>query len=430
MSLLPPAGRPGVRAVVAALAIGAVGLLAGCADTEPTAQTTGAGAASATTAPSAATGSSAPASPAPTPSASGTVAALPYAGTGPGDVQGPAKEAKSLVYVPEQLSGSMQVIDPATLSVIATYPVATSPEHVVPSHDLKTLWVNSDAGNTLTSIDPTTGKITGTKPVDDPYNLYFTPDGSSALVMAEARRRIDVRDPQSMKLIRSTTVPCVGLNHADFTADLKQMLVSCEFSGQLVALDANANAISSVIDLNAITTPGATSPAMAMSMGGPKSRLIKGASSMPQDVRLAPDGKSFLVADMLRNGVWIIDATTMKQTGFIETGLGAHAVYPSRDAKSLYVSNRDDASVTVLDAATLKPSAKWALPKGASPDMGGVTVDGSQLWLSGRYSSAVYVIDTKTGETIKTIPVKPGPHGLLVWPQPGRISLGHTGNMR
>jgi len=207
-------------------------------------------------------------------------------------------------------------------------------------------------------------------------------------------------------------------------------LVSCEFSGQLVVLDADANAVQSVIDLNAIQTPGATSPAQAMSMGGPKSRLSKGASAMPQDVRLAPDGKSFLVADMLRNGVWVIDAATMKQTGFIQTGMGAHAVYPSRDAKSLYISNRDDASVTVIDAATLTPSAKWALPKGASPDMGGVTVDGSQLWLSGRYSAAVYVIDTKTGETIKTIPVKAGPHGLLVWPQPGRISLGHTGNMR
>ncbi|MEP6630977.1 MAG: hypothetical protein ABJA89_10925 [Lapillicoccus sp.] len=420
------------RGPVAALAlagVGAVLALAGCADADPASPaSTGQVAAGASGTASPAAGATTSAASAPPGTA--TAPLLPYAGTGPGAVQGAATQAKSLVYVPEQLSASVQVIDPATLSVIATYPVARSPEHVVPSHDLKTLWVNSDAGNTLTSIDPTTGKVTGSLPVDDPYNLYFTPDGSSALVMAEARRRIDVRDPQSMKLIRSTPVPCVGLNHADFTADLKTLLVSCEFSGQLVVLDADANAVQSVIDLNAVQTPGATSPAQAMSMGGPKARLSKGASSMPQDVRLAPDGKSFLVADMLRNGVWVIDAATMKQTGFIQTGMGAHAVYPSRDAKSLYISNRDDASVTVIDAATLTPSAKWALPKGASPDMGGVTVDGSQLWLSGRYSSAVYVIDTKTGETIKTIPVKAGPHGLLVWPQPGRISLGHTGNMR
>ncbi len=420
------------RTLAIVVAIGALGLLAGCADpTEPGSAAQPAVASAA--APGSPSGPSSGSSSGPSSGAGptgGAGPALPYSGTGPGDVQGAATQAKSLVYVPEQLSGSVQVIDPATLSVIATYPVARSPEHVVPSHDLRTLWVNSDAGNTLTSIDPTTGRVSGSVPVDDPYNLYFTPDGSAALVMAEARRRIDVRDPQTMKLIRSTPVPCVGLNHADFSADLQTLVVSCEFSGQLVVLDANATAVRSVIDLNPIVTPGATSPAQAMSMGGPKARLSKGASSMPQDVRLSPDGRSFLVADMLRNGVWVIDAATTRQTGFIPTGMGAHAVYPSRDARHLYVSNRDDGTVTVLDAATLQPSATWTLPKGASPDMGGVTVDGSQLWLSGRYSSAVYVIDTATGRTITTIPVKPGPHGLLVWPQPGRISLGHTGNMR
>jgi YVTN family beta-propeller protein len=233
-----------------------------------------------------------------------------------------------------------------------------------------------------------------------------------------------------MSLVRSVSVPCAGLNHADFNADLTTMLVSCEFSGQLVFLDADAKAITSVLDLNAIVTPGATSPAAAPAMGGPKARLSKGASAMPQDVRLSPDGRSFLVADMLRNGVWVIDVATAKQTGFIPTGMGAHAVYPSRDARHVYVSNRDEGTVTVLDATTLTPTTTWTLPKGASPDMGGVTADGSQLWLSGRYSAAVYVIDTTTGQTIKTIPTRPGPHGLLVWPQPGRISLGHTGNMR
>ncbi len=73
---------------------------------------------------------------------------------------------------------------------------------------------------------------------------------------------------------------------------------------------------------------------------------------------------------------------------------------------------------------------KWVIPGGGSPDMGGVTADGKELWLSGRYSSVVYVFDTTTGRVTHTIPVASGPHGLLVWPQPGQISLGHTGNMR
>jgi YVTN family beta-propeller protein len=62
--------------------------------------------------------------------------------------------------------------------------------------------------------------------------------------------------------------------------------------------------------------------------------------------------------------------------------------------------------------------------------MGGVTLDGSRLWLAGRYNSEVYVLDTATGRLLKRIKVGSGPHGLCVWPQPGRFSLGHTGNMR
>ncbi len=353
----------------------------------------------------------------------------PYAHTGVSDVSPVASRARTLVYVPNQQAGSVQVIDPSTYAVVATYSVAQSPEHVVPGYDLSTLWVNSDAGNTLTAIDPTTGTVRARVPVDDPYNLYFTPDGTNALVMAERLKRIDVRDPTTMALRRSLQVPCRGVNHADFTADGRTLFVSCEFTGQILVMDANATTISRVVDLNHIATPGATDPMHAQMRGGPTGWLEPGASSMPQDVRLAPDGTHILVADMLRNGVWILDGRTGDVERFLPTGKGAHGIYPSRDASRVYVSNRDEGSVSVLDD-TLVVTQTWKLPGGGSPDMGGVTADGTQLWLSGRYSSVVYVIDTATGALLHAIPVRAGPHGLLVWPQPGRYSLGHTGNMR
>ena len=40
------------------------------------------------------------------------------------------------------------------------------------------------------------------------------------------------------------------------------------------------------------------------------------------------------------------------------------------------------------------------------------------------------MFDTSNGRLLKRIKVGDGPHGLCVWPQPGRFSLGHTGNMR
>jgi DNA-binding beta-propeller fold protein YncE len=164
--------------------------------------------------------------------------------------------------------------------------------------------------------------------------------------------------------------------------------------------------------------------------GSPKNGLRPGASAMPQDVRLTPDGRYFLSADMLRNGVWVIDASTLRVSRFIHTGLGAHGLYPSRDASRIFVSNRDEGTISVLDARTLAITGVWTIPGGGSPDMGGITADGRQLWLSGRYDAMVYVFDTSTGKVLHRIKVDSGPHGLAVWPQPGRFSLGHTGNTR
>ena len=134
------------------------------------------------------------------------------------------------------------------------------------------------------------------------------------------------------------------------------------------------------------------------------------------------------MANQKRNGVSVVDASSLVERRFIPTGAGAHGLYPSRDARSLYVSNRKAGSVTVLDFRTGAVRATWHI--GGSPDMGGVSSDGSQLWLSGRYDAAVYVIDTSSGHLIHRIAVGRGPHGLCLFPQPGRYSLGHTGAYR
>ena len=122
-------------------------------------------------------------------------------------------------------------------------------------------------------------------------------------------------------------------------------------------------------------------------------------------------------------------AHTFAIEGFLPTGAGAHGLYPSRDARSLYVTNRAAGTISVIDFSTRRIVHTWTIP-GGTPDMGGVSADGKVLWLSGRGSASVYAISTGDGHVIATIPVGNGPHGLCVWPQPGRYSLGHTGNMR
>jgi YVTN family beta-propeller protein len=310
-----------------------------------------------------------------------------------------------LIYVPNSGSNTVDVIDPKTFKIINHFAVGREPQHVVPSYDLKTLWVASDLGDSLTRIDPATGKKLETVPVMDPYNMYYTPDGKFALVVAERLRRLDFRDPVTMKLVQSVPVPCRGIDHMDFSPDGRFLIASCEFSGDLVKVDVAAHKVLGKLNLKP--------------------------TAMPQDVRIAPDGSVFYVADMMSNGVWVIDGNALTVVEFIPTGKGTHGLYFSRDAKTLYISNRGEGTISLLDVKnrTLGP-AKWVIPNGGSPDMGGVSSDGKVLWLSGRYNSEIYAIDTKDGHLLARIPVGKGPHGLCVYPQPGRYSLGHTGNMR
>jgi DNA-binding beta-propeller fold protein YncE len=310
----------------------------------------------------------------------------------------------NLVYVPNSNSNTVDVINPVTGAIVEHFAVPAQPQHVVPSYNLKTLWVNSDVGNALTPINPATGLPGKPIAVADPYNLYFTPDGKYALVMAERLHRIDWRDPTTMALIHTTPVPCSGVNHADFSADGRYFIVSCEFDGRVLKIDTLTKQVVGVMRL----TPDA----------------------MPQDVKVSPDGKVFYIADMQSNGVWEIDGDTFKKIGFLPTGKGAHGLYISRDASVMYVTNRGEGSISLVDLATRTVETTWKIPGGGSPDMGGLSVDGTQLWVSGRYNGVVYEISTVDGHLIKEIRVGSGPHGLCVYPQPGRYSLGHTGVFR
>jgi DNA-binding beta-propeller fold protein YncE len=328
-----------------------------------------------------------------------------YAADRPGLLSPVVRHDPARIYVPNSQSNSISVLSQRTGRVLTTFATGALPQHVTPSWDLKTLWVSNDTANELTPIDPRTSRPGRPIPVADPYNLYFTVDGRRAIVVAEALRRLDFRDPHTMRLRHALPVPgCAGVDHMDYTADGRRALVSCEFAGRMIVVDLERERVTKTIELR------------------------RGA--MPQDVKLSPDGRTFYVADMASNGVWLIDARTLRKERFQPTGKGAHGLYPSRDSRRLFVTNRGEGTITVLSFRTRRPIRKWRLPGGGSPDMGGVSADGRVLWLSGRYNAVVYAISTRTGRLLRRIRVGSGPHGLCVWPQPGRYSIGHTGILR
>jgi YVTN family beta-propeller protein len=399
---------------------------------------------------------SAPAVASPTPAVT-TVPGMPpvadarnlYSEIAAGKVSAALASDLERIYVPNLRSNDVFVVDPTAMKVVDRFKVGINPQHIVPSWDLRTLWVTNNAeGRTdgsLTPIDPKTGKPGAAILVDDPYNMYFSPDGKSAIVVAEARKRLDFVDPKTMQPQYSIATPgCPGINHADFSIDGRFAIFTCEFAGTLAKIDLVERKVLGYLQLQMPATrfkekPGAprTQPGQVWEPGETEICTVK--RGMPQDIRSSPDGQRFYIADMHADGVHIVDGASFKQVGFIATGIGAHGLYPSRDGKKLYVANRGshkihgsrlgNGGVVVIDFATEKVVSRWPVPGGGSPDMGNVSADGKWLWLAARYDDVIYRFDTTDG-AVAQIKVGAEPHGLTVWPQPGRYSLGHTGNMR
>jgi len=329
-----------------------------------------------------------------------------YAAAGAGMVSAAIKDDPAYVYVPNSYGApNTTVIDQRTHKVIRVLPSGTLSQHVSPTWDLKSLYVEASVANQLVGINPKSGQIASRTPVVRPYNLYFTPDGRRGIVMEEVANEIVFTDPHTFKRMEVVSDPsCRGPNHADFSANGRFFVVTCEFSGSLLKVSTLKHKV----------------------LG----RLQLGSGSKPQDVRLSPDGLTFYVADMGRNLLLRLGWDKFAVEGSMPTPNMPHGIYPSRDAKNLYVSDRGAGKVSVVSLATNKIVDTWSTPPGGTPDMGGVSADGKVLWLSGRHDGHVYAWDTTTGKLIASIFIGGSPHGMLVWPQPGRYSLGHTGNMR
>jgi YVTN family beta-propeller protein len=332
-----------------------------------------------------------------------------YANTMDGYVEPLLSGIKPLVYVPNSNANTLDIIDPATMRVVDHLNVGAIPHHVTPSWDMKELYVDNEGSSQLSVIDPATAKITRTISVPYPYNLYFTPDGSKAIVVVERLARLDFRDPHTWQLIKSVPIPWRGIDHLDFSADGSYLIGSTEWSGILVKVDTRTMEL--VGSLN---------------VGG-----------LPIDVRLAPDGKEFYVANQgtryvpgvgNTSGVHVIDGDAMRELAFLPTPRGAHGIQVSRDTHFMYVSDRDSGYISVIDVALQKVVANWKV--GGSPDMFQLSPDGNKLWVSSRYNAGVMVVNTDDGVLLQTIRAGAGAHGLTYFPNAGRYSTGHNGVYR
>ena len=317
-----------------------------------------------------------------------------------GEVRPGLAELAPRVYVPHELGGDVAIIDPRSRTIVDRFAVGRTPHHVTPAYDLSSLYVNVMGSSRMVQLDPLAGRPVRSYPVVSPYNLYFTLDGSLAIVAAEPQNRLDFYDLATWQSVARLPIPASGVDHLDLSADGRFLLVTGEFGGQLVRVDLERLAVAAVLRL-----------------GG-----------LPIDVKLAPAGDLFYVANQGRHGVSVVDPEAMVEIDFLPTGRGAHGLAISRDTRYLYVSNRLAGSISVIEFATRSILGTW--PIGDSPDMLQVSPDGTELWASARSHGVVDVVDTDSGELLERIRTGAAPHGLTYFPQPGRFCIGHNGVYR
>lgn len=321
-----------------------------------------------------------------------------YAATGAGMLAPAARGLPPRLYVPN--GPYVDVLDPAGLGLVGRFHTGAAASRVAPSWDLRRLWATDRANGLLIPLGPRSGRQGRPARVTAPTGLYFTPDGRDALVLARRPDRIDVRDPRTMAPRGSAPLPCAA-GHADFTPDGAFLVATCTAAGLLTRVDLASRAVSGTVRL-----PG---------------------GARPGDLRLSPDGSAFYVADARRGGVWLVDARRFATLGFVRTGSGAGGLAISRDARRLFVVG--DGAVTAVEFGSRRVTARWPLPGGGSPAPGGVSPDGTALWLADP-AGLVYAVSTRSGRVVQSVRVGGHPAGLSLHPQPGRYSLGGTGLYR
>ena len=243
--------------------------------------------------------------------------------------------------------------------------------------------------------------------------MYFSPDGKSAIVVAEAFKRLDFRDPNTMALqarFRRPSAPASTTPTSPSTAST--LIFTCEFQG---------------------ASSRSTGSTKVLGYLGPvRARHAAGHPRLPrrQDLLRRRDDAG---------GVYIIDGDAFTETNFIPTGVGTHGLYPSRDGRKLYVANRGSHRIggpptgRAACACSIRHTTRSRRP-GRSPAAAAPTWATSAP-TARRCGCPVATTTRSTRSTpppasSRRIPVGKEPHGLAVWPQPGRFSLGHTGNMR
>jgi YVTN family beta-propeller protein len=295
----------------------------------------------------------------------------------------PAAHA-NVVVVLNSRDATVQLLDQKTGADNGTFAVGKEPHHLMATPDNKSLIVASSVGNELIFLDPITGKLQRTlKDVVDPYQIAFSPDQKWFVSASLRLDHVDIYkyDGANLGLTRRVPLPRMP-SHIAFNAASTLAFVTQQGSDQVSAVELATGAVKWTIPVG----------------------------KLPAGIAMTPDDKYLMVGIMGSDYVEVIDWRTHTSVKRIKAGEGAHN-FRLADRNHMFVSNRVQNSINIIDTRTLENVGMIPVPGG--PDCMELSSDGKTLWATLRWIKKVAVIDVPSRKVLRMIPVGRSPHGVF-----------------
>jgi YVTN family beta-propeller protein len=220
------------------------------------------------------------------------------------------------------------VIDVAENKLVRTLHAGNDPENFDVSHDGKQIYVSNEDDAEASIIDLASGNLVQSfKMGAQPEGVRVTPDGKRVFITSEETSTISVLDPAAHKIVSTFKVGHRPRSIA-FTPDGKLGYVNAENDGAVVLFDALHYRVLKTIDIG---KPG----------------IVK-----PMCVILSPDSSRLYVSTGRGQQVFTIDTKTNKVLGSVTVGKRPWGIALSPDAKTLYSANGPSNDVSVVDLAS------------------------------------------------------------------------------
>jgi YVTN family beta-propeller protein len=137
----------------------------------------------------------------------------------------------------------------------------------------------------------------------------------------------------------------------------------------------------------------------------------------PEGVTVTPDGKFVYVTSENDSMVTVVDTASASVVKTIKVGRRPRTVSFLPDGSKAFVANENDASLTVIDAVKQEPLRTISLGAADLKPMGqAMTKDGSRLYVSTGRGKKVVVLDTASEKVIASFEAGVRPWGIALSP--------------